>query len=71
LPSQLTAGVELPFVHFAAPHDTVVAANEQAVLVPSQRLPQVPAAQAGRPPRGACPAGSTEHFPIEPVKSHA
>jgi hypothetical protein len=40
-------------------------------LVPSHRLPQVPAAQAARPFRGVWFAASVVHFPVDPARSQA
>jgi hypothetical protein len=70
-PSQLTAALTVPPEQLAAPHDVVFGAKTHEVLVPSHRLPQVPAAQAARPLRGVWFAASVVHFPIDPARSHA
>lgn len=71
LPSHLRAGVTVPSAQLAAAHATDVDANTQEVPVPSHALPQVPAAHAGRPPRGVCPAGSVEQWPTALARSQA
>ncbi|MEO5768666.1 MAG: hypothetical protein ABIS92_09980 [Polyangia bacterium] len=71
MPLQVTAAVSMPAVQRAAPHGVVFGAKTQLVLVPLQRLPQVPAAHAARPFRGAWSAASAVHFPSAPARSHA
>jgi hypothetical protein len=61
----------VPPEQLAAPQDVVLEAKTHEVLAPSQRLPQVPAAQAARPLRGVWFAARAMHFPIDPARSHA
>jgi hypothetical protein len=60
-----------PPEQLAAPQDVALGAKAHEVLVPSHRLPQVPAAQAARPLRGVWFAARVVHFPIEPDRSQA
>lgn len=71
LPSHLRVEVTVPSVQLAAPQVTDVDANTQPVPVPSQALPQVPAAHAARVPWGTCPAASVAQWPTEPARSQA
>ena len=71
IPLHVTAAVAMPAAHRAAPQEVVFGAKTQVVLVPLQRLPQVPAAHAGRPLRGAWSAANGVHFPSDPARSHA
>jgi hypothetical protein len=61
----------MPAVQLALPQEVVLGAATHVALVPSQRLPHVPAVQAARPLRGVWFPARVVHLPIDPAKSQA